>query len=197
MTNRPMPICNGVCANPVAMEARPIPMKKDAHHAVLAPLIGNPARRHGEKAEGEETGGRVGQQFRVADIPLAIEHQGSDGRETKGEQMVEKMPNVQQQKIRLIPVHCFRLLHVRPVRNSGHFYHLDRIRLARNVTSCQILSNFCQTRRWRTIIAPPIATRKSLFSMCSRQWNALAKHSRVRRHLSIPGGDLSSSFLTR
>ena len=95
------------------------PDEEDAHHAVFTPLVGNPARGHGEETEGEETWRRVGQQFRIADAPLDMEYQGRDRRKDQREQMVEQRPDVQQQKIRLIPIHRLDLLHSMPARYCG------------------------------------------------------------------------------
>ena len=69
--------------------------EKYTHHAILAPLVGQPASRQRKGAKREETRCRIGQQFSIADIPFAVEHQRRHGCEDQHEEMVKKMSDVQ------------------------------------------------------------------------------------------------------
>src|SRR5262249_36306254 len=73
--------------------------KKHAHHAVAAPLIGKPARRQREDAEGKEARRRIFQKISVAEAPLAAERQRRNRGENKREQMIHKVADVEQKEM--------------------------------------------------------------------------------------------------
>ncbi|MFB3054177.1 MAG: hypothetical protein ACE1ZY_02525 [Alphaproteobacteria bacterium] len=79
--------------------------EKHAHHAIAAPFIGEPAGGQREEAECKEAGRCIGQKLGVSDPPFPIKHQRRDGGENEGEQVVEEMTDVQQQKVQTIPDH--------------------------------------------------------------------------------------------
>ena len=105
MTKRPIPTCSGVCARLVAIDATPMPDEEHDHHAVAAPAVGQPACGQGEQAEGEESRRRVDQQLRIADAPLAVQRQSGDRCEDQREQMIQEMPEVEQQEVGAIACH--------------------------------------------------------------------------------------------
>ena len=75
------------------------------HHALAAPFVREPAGRIREHAEREEAGRRVFEQFAVAELPFARERQRRDGREDQREQMIEEVPDVEEQEMRAIAIH--------------------------------------------------------------------------------------------
>ena len=79
--------------------------KEDAHHAVAAPLVRQPAGRQREEAKGEEAGCGIGQERGIADIPLAAQRQGGDRGEDQHKEVVEKVADVEQQKVCAVPIH--------------------------------------------------------------------------------------------
>ena len=90
-----MPISSGVCANEVADE-------EHAHHAVAAPLVGDPAGGKREYAEGEETGRGVLQELGIAQAPLAMQRERRHRGEDQREQMVEVMADIEQQEMQAL-----------------------------------------------------------------------------------------------
>ena len=46
--------------------------EEDAHHAVTAPFIGQPAGRQREDSEGEKSGRRIRQKRRIGDAPFLV-----------------------------------------------------------------------------------------------------------------------------
>ena len=76
------------------------------HHAFAAPFVGEPAGRIGEHPEGEEAGRRVFEQIAVAEPPFADERERRDRREDQREQVIEEVPDVEEQEMRAIAVHA-------------------------------------------------------------------------------------------
>ena len=76
--------------------------EEHAHHAIAAPAVGEPAGGQGEHAEGEEAGRGVLQQVAVAEPPLAVQGERGDGGKDQREQMIEEMPDVEQQEVQSI-----------------------------------------------------------------------------------------------
>ena len=75
------------------------------HHAFAAPSIGEPARRIRENSEREEAGRRIFEKIAVAQVPLACQRQRRHGREDQREQMIEKVPDIQEQEMRAVAIH--------------------------------------------------------------------------------------------
>ncbi len=76
--------------------------EEHAHHALAAPLVGEPAGGQREYAEGEEAGRGVFQQLGVAEPPFAVQRQRRHRGEDQREQVVEKMTDVEQQEVQAL-----------------------------------------------------------------------------------------------
>ena len=83
-----------------------------------------------EQAEGEEAGRRVFQQIAVAQAPFAGQRQRRDGREDQREHVIEKVADVQEQKVDAIAIHACLIV----VRLQAS--------LVRIAPSCQFSSRF-------------------------------------------------------
>jgi hypothetical protein len=62
-------------------------------HLVAAPVVGEPAGRNGERAEGDEPAERQGQELGIRPVPLARECQ-DHRRENQHDEMVEQVPEI-------------------------------------------------------------------------------------------------------
>ena len=100
MPNRPMPICNGVCASAHNNVQVPRPKKKNSNQAFPAPAISQPTGWNGKQAERDEARGCVRDQFRIAHTPFVTEYQRSHGCEDQHAQVVEQMTDIQKQVVK-------------------------------------------------------------------------------------------------
>ena len=76
--------------------------EEHAHHALAAPLVGEPAGGQREHAEGEEAGRGVFQELGVAEPPFAMQRQRRHRGEDQREQVVEKVADVEQQEVQAL-----------------------------------------------------------------------------------------------
>ena len=76
--------------------------EEHAHHALAAPLVREPAGRQREHAEREEPGCCVFQEIGIAEAPLAVQRKRRHGGEDQREQMIQEVPEVEQQEVQAL-----------------------------------------------------------------------------------------------
>ena len=79
--------------------------EEDHDHPFAAPLVREPAGRDRGHPEGDESRRRVGDEGGVAHPPLVGEPQRGDGREDEHEEVVEEVPDVQEQEAETVARH--------------------------------------------------------------------------------------------
>ncbi len=132
-----MPTCSGVCAKPVAIEAKPMPMKNTTIMPSRLHLSASQPAGQREQPEREEARRRVFQQTRHSCRPHSrVQRERRHGGEDQREQVVEEVPDVQKQEMTAVAIHGFRPRRLIP-RN---------IALAESAPSCQDSSKFCHGR---------------------------------------------------
>ena len=88
--------------------ARPDADEEDHHHPFPAPLVRDPSGRDGADPERDEPRRGVGDERRVAHAPLLGEPQRRHRREDQHEEVVEEMPDVEEQEVQAIARHLGR-----------------------------------------------------------------------------------------
>ena len=97
-----MPISSGVRAKAGGDRGEADADEEHAHHALAAPLVGEPAGGQREHAEREEAGRGVFQEIGIAQAPLAMQRQRRHGGEDQREQVVEEVADIEQQEMQAL-----------------------------------------------------------------------------------------------